>query len=90
MTKIFFKGIELVELNRKWIYEEGKEDPVGETNFDVPYTWLEKLYLKRYKKQYKSFKEFLENYEPEKEGEFIYQEAKKRGKLIEDIGEVRY
>lgn len=89
MTKIIIKEKE-VELNRKWIYEENTEDPVGETNFVVPYTWLEKLYEKHYKKQYNSFKDFLDAYTPETEGEFIYKEACKRGKLIEDIGEVRY
>lgn len=86
------------ELNRAWIYDEDEDDTVGETNFVVPANWLIELYNKYFaeKKNYKgqpeynSFEDFLDVYEPEVEGEFIYQKAIKDGVLKEDIGVVMY
>lgn len=77
------------ELNRAWILDED-EEPIGETNFVVPGKWLAKLYNDQYANDYRSFNEFLEVYEPEAEGEFIYQEARKDDVLIEDLGVVMY
>ncbi len=77
------------ELNRAWILDE-EEEPIGETNFVVPGKWLAKLYSDKYANEYNSLNEFLEVYEPEVDGEFIYQEAIKDGVLIEDLGVVMY
>ena len=77
------------ELNREWILDEEYE-PIGETNFVVSGQWLKQLLDKHFADEYKSLKEFLEVYEPETEGEFIYQEAIKEGVLIEDLGIVMY
>lgn len=77
------------ELNRGWIFDED-EDTIGETNFIVSAEWLEKLYNKKYANKYSSLDDFLDVYEPEEEGEFIYQEAIKDGTLKEDLGVVMY
>ena len=77
------------ELNRAWILDE-EDEPIGETNFVVDGKWLKKLFDKHFANEYRSLKEFTDVYEPETEGEFIYQEAIKDGTLIEDLGVVMY
>lgn len=86
------------ELNRAWICDEQEDEIIGETNFVVPAKWLIELYNKHFveKKnyegelEYNSFEQFLDVYEPETEGEFIYQKAIQDNVLIEDIGVVIY
>lgn len=73
------------ELNRAWITNESDEI-IGETNFVVPAKWLKEFCFRNFSKKYDSFSAFLEQYDPETEGEFIYQEAIKANVLIEDIG----
>ena len=77
------------ELNREWIYNDD-EDVIGETNFVVPAEWLRELYENKYTEIYSSFDDFLDSYEPEVDGEFIYQEAIKQKILKEDLGIVMY
>lgn len=77
------------ELNRAWILDD-EEEPIGETNFVVGGNWLKNLFDKHFAGEYKSLNEFLEVYEPEVDGEFIYQDAIKDGALIEDLGVVMY
>ena len=77
------------ELNRAWILDE-EEEPIGETNFVVPGQWLKQLFDEHFADEYDSLKEFTEVYEPEVDGEFIYQEAIKDGVLIENLGVVMY
>ena len=80
-----------LELNRGWIIDEETEEEIGETNFVVPTKWTKDLFERKYSdKYYNSFEEFLEAYEPEVDGEFIYQQAIKEGVLIEDLGVVMY
>ena len=52
----------------------------------VPAGWLMELYDKTYGNQYNSLDEFLDVYEPETDGDFIYQQAVKDDVLIEDFG----
>lgn len=87
------------ELNRAWIYDEDDEDdPIGETNFVVPAKWLIDLFNNYFAEKktcsgyslYGSFEDFLNIYEPEEEGEFIYQKANEDGVIKEDIGIVIY
>ena len=77
------------ELNREWIYDDDGEI-VGETNFVVSAVWLRNLYDKRYADRYNSFHDFMDCYEPEVDGETIYQEAIKDKVLKEDLGVVMY
>lgn len=77
------------ELNRAWILDD-EEESIGETNFVVGGTWLKNLFDKHFAGEYKSLNEFLEVYEPEVDGEFIYQEAIKDDALIEDLAVVMY
>ena len=77
------------ELNREWICDDDGE-AVGETNFVVPADWLAKLYDEKFSEQYGSFDDFMDAYEPEVDGEFIYQAAIKDGVLKEDLGIVMY
>lgn len=78
------------ELNRAWIIDEETEDEIGETNFVVSAKWMKKLFDKVYADRYNSLDEFLDVYEPEVDGEFIYREAIKDGALVEDFGVVMY
>ena len=84
------------ELNRAWIYDEYDEDEsIGETNFVVPTNWLidtfEKLNNeKKFVCKYEDFEDFEKSYEPETDGELIYQCAIKEGMLKEDLGIVMY
>ena len=77
------------ELNRKYIYDDEVE-VIGETNFVVPAGWLMELFDKVYANKYASLDELLDVYEPETEGEFIYQKAIKDDVLVEDFGVVMY
>lgn len=78
------------ELNREWIIDEETEEEIGETNFVVPAKWMKELFDKTYADEYDSLDEFIDVYEPEVDGEFIYQQAIKDGVLVEDLGVVMY
>lgn len=77
------------ELNRAWINDNDGE-PIGETNFVVATEWLKELYDKEFTDKYNTFDDFLDCYEPEVDGEFIYQKAIADGVLVEDLGVVMY
>lgn len=78
-----------IELNRAYIYDNEGE-PIGETNFTVSILFLKKLYKNEYKDIFPDFEEFLQCYDPEIEGEHIYQEAKRKNELVEDSGVFMY
>ena len=82
------------ELNREFILDEDDE-PIGEVNFIVPAGWLEKLFDTYYANNnipdglfnaYNSFDDFIDCYEPESDGEFVYQKAIEEDILIADLG----
>lgn len=82
------------ELNRAWIYSRGSDEPIGEKNFVVTAEFLCDLweYFKKalgYSQDY-TLDDFLTVYEPETDGEFIYQFAKRNGELVEDLGSTYY
>ena len=82
------------ELNRAWIYDD-EEDTVGETNFVVSSGWLVNTFDKlnnerKFVCEYEDIEDFLDSYEPEIDGELIYQCAIKDGMLKEDLGIVMY
>ena len=66
-------------LNHHWITDQYGE-PVAEYNFTVPGPWLADT-LNRYWPDV-TFEYFLESYDPEVEGEFIYRLADRAGVLI--------
>lgn len=81
------------ELNRRWIYDE--EEIIGETNFIVPTKWLKETFDNlnndnQFICYYDNLNDFLETYEPETDGELIYQKAIADGVLKEDLGVVIY
>lgn len=82
------------ELNREWIYDDD-EEVVGETNFVVPTKWLIEIFNElnnnnKFVCKYNDFEDFEEVYEPETDGELIYQKAIADGVLKEDLGIVMY
>ena len=84
-----------IEMNRAWVYNDTEEDPIGETNFVVSEDFAKQAFEKLNEqetlvKKYDSFNTFIENYEPEVDGEAIYKLAIQENKLIEDIGTVLY
>lgn len=78
------------ELNRAWVINKETDETIGETNFVVSHEWVEELFNKMYANKYDNLEEFLDAYEPEVDGEFIYQKAIKDGVLLEDLGIVMY
>jgi uncharacterized protein YciU (UPF0263 family) len=66
-------------LNHHWITDQYGE-PVAEYNFTVPGPWLADT-LNRYWPDV-TFEYFLDSYDPEVEGEFIYRLADRAGVLI--------
>ena len=78
------------ELNRGWVIDEETEEEIGETNYVVPKKWLKELFDKIYADKYSSFDEFIDVYEPEIDGELIYQQAVNDGVLVEDLGVKMY
>lgn len=78
------------ELNRAFIYDEDGE-PIGETNFVVSGSWLEKkFYDEELETIWTDLDDFLDVYEPETDGEFIYQMAIRDLALVEDFGVMMY
>ena len=83
------------ELNRAWIIDEEEDEQIGETNFVVPADWLTNTFNKlnnerKFICEYEDLEDFLDSYEPETDGELIYQCSIKDGVLKEDIGVVYY
>ena len=85
-----------IELNRGWILDEDEEE-IGETNFVVSLDFLKELWSreevrKEFGLSYEEddFSSFLDWYDPDVEGQIIYDIAKREGKLVEDIGVVMY
>jgi hypothetical protein len=83
------------ELNRAWVYDDEDDDPIGETNFVVPAGWFVNTFNKlnnenKFICKYEDFEDFIDSYEPETDGELIYQKAIEDGVLKEDIGVVYY
>lgn len=72
------------QLNRAWIYDENGNELVGETNFVICTEYLNKIFKELFSDDYKDLNSFLDIYEPEIEGELIYQRAKADGKIIEE------
>lgn len=82
------------ELNRAWIYDD-EEDTIGETNFVVSAEWFINTFNKlnnekKFTCEYENLEDFLDSYEPETDGELIYQCAIKDGMLKEDLSTVMY
>lgn len=74
-----------LELNRAWIYGNGPdEDPTGETNFVIPEDYFVAIFDRLFPHE-NDISFFLESYEPETDGEKIYQQAVKDGKIIEEF-----
>jgi hypothetical protein len=69
-------------LNRGWIRDEIYGDEVGEKNFTVPGPWL----IDTIERHWKDIKpdDFLDAYEPEVEGEFIYRLAQRADVIINE------
>ncbi len=82
-----FKDIALksdIELNRAWIYGENEDgEPIGEKNFVIDVDYLESIFDELFPEE-ESMDEFLEGYEPETDGEKIYQRALKDGKIVSE------
>ena len=78
-----------VDLNRAWIYDENNEEIIGHTNFVIRYEYLEKIFNELFSKKYKGdLENFLDVYEPESEGELIYQRAVADDELFEEEIEI--
>lgn len=79
-----------IELNRKWILNKDGET-IGEINFVVPMDWFTRNWnLTPNSQYYENITNFQDTYEPDVDGEWLYQKAIKDGILKEDIGVVMY
>lgn len=74
------------ELNRAWVLDNKTGNVIGETNFIVDSKWLKDLYNNEFADKYLNFNDFIETYEPEVDGEFVYQKAIKDNVLEKDLG----
>lgn len=81
-----FIGNKEIELNRAWVFNN-EEECIGETNFVVKESYLKKILPQITDEDYE---DFLDVYEPETDGEKIYQIALSDNKIIEDIGKNYY
>ena len=71
-------------LNRAWIYSDSAEDPVGEKNFVISKKYFLSIFPKLFPME-KDIDRFLDVYEPETDGEKIYQQAVRDGQIIEEF-----
>ncbi len=77
-----------LELNREWLYLNGDDnndgEPYGERNFVVPHDFVLEIYEVNYSENYSNFEDFLDCYEPETVGEFIYQSACAKNLILDE------
>ena len=69
------------ELNRGYIYEDNEE--IGEMNFVISADYLDRIFLELFPCE--DFDEFIDWYEPETDGEKIYQKALADGEIIDEF-----
>ena len=72
------------ELNRAWIYNDTCDDPVGEKNFVISKKYFLSIFPKLFPLE-KDIDRFLDVYEPETDGEKIYQQAVRDGQIIDEF-----
>ena len=72
-----------IELNRKWLYEDEDDFPIGERNFVIPVEYLFSL-MEMFGVDEDDVSDFLEWYDPETDGELIYEFAVRDGAIIEE------
>lgn len=75
--------IKELELNRAWIYDG--DEIVGETNFVIDENYFISIFHELFPDE-DDIDDFLDSYEPEADGEKIYERALADGKLKEDLG----
>lgn len=73
-----------LELNRAWIYSDSADDPVGEKNFVITTKYFLSIFPKLFPLE-NDINRFLDIYEPETDGEKIYQQAVRDGQIIEEF-----
>lgn len=78
----FFVNYE-IELNREWLYEYDDEDVIGERNFVVLAEYFYKL-MEMFGMDNADALDFLDWYDPETDGELIYEFAVRDGAIIEE------
>ena len=72
-----------IELNRRWLYDYDDEDVIGERNFVVPAEYFYSL-MEMFGMDDAEASDFLEWYDPETDGELIYEFAVRDGAIIEE------
>ena len=72
-----------IELNRKWLYDCDDEDVIGERNFVVPAEYFYSL-MEMFGMDDIDASKLLDWYDPETDGELIYEFAVRDGAIIED------
>ena len=82
-------------MNRAWIYDDNNEGIIGETNFVISEDFAKQTFEELNEQgafitKYDDFNDFLGTYEPEVDGETIYQFAIQKNQIIKDIGIVLY
>ena len=73
-----------LQLNRRWEYDNDGET-IGQHAFVVTEDYAKKVYEELFADRYDSFKDFLDVYEPETEGQAIYDKAAADGVLIDEF-----
>ena len=77
--KIYFE----LELNRKWLYDDNDEEVIGERNFVIPTNYFYSL-MEMFGIDEEDASDFLNWYDPETDGELIYEFAVRDGAIIEE------
>lgn len=90
LIKVLHMGIRDIQheltLNKKWIYDK-QDEIIGEDNFVVSQEWFDNFY-ESHKNKFPTtndtddINDFLSVYEPETDGEYIYQHAETEKKII--------
>ena len=73
-----------IELNRKYLYDYDEEDAIGERNFVVPAEYFYGLMEMFGMIDTNTTFTFLDWYDPETDGELIYEFAVRDGAIIEE------
>lgn len=72
-----------IELNRKYLYDYDEEDAIGERNFVVPAEYYYAL-MADFGMTDAEASDFLDWYDPEVDGQLIYEFALRDGAIVEE------
>lgn len=74
-----------IMLNRQWIHKSGEDEAFAELNFVIDFEYFKRTYHELFGVEQSDIENFLDGYEPEVDGEKIYQRAKIDNAVVNEL-----